>query len=247
MLGAPARAEERVRSLRLLTYNVNFANPDLDASLSAIAAADADVVLLQEITSEWQRALAERFREQYPHQVFRVHARAAGGLAVLSKYPMRGEEILPSPHRGWFPAERLVVEAPFGALQILNVHLRPAVDGGNWVKGFLTTPPLRRREIESYWPRLSRMLPTIIAGDFNEDTTGGVLAFLARQGLVRVPTSGPKTWRYQSTYNGKTSDVIAMDIDHVMIDRSLVASEGQVLDSGTSDHRPVLVTIAPKS
>ena len=247
ILAAPARAEERARSLRLLTYNVNFANPDLEASLSAIAAADADVVLLQEITTEWQRALRQRFQEQYPHHIFRVHTRAAGGLAVLSRYPMRGEEILPSPHRGWFPAERLVIESPFGAVQILNVHLRPAVDGSGWIKGFLTSPPLRRKEIETYWPKLSRVLPTIVAGDFNEDATGSVLQFLARQGLVRAPTSGPKTWHYQTTYNGKTSDVLAMDIDHVMVDRSLVASEGQVLDAGTSDHRPVLVTIAPKS
>jgi hypothetical protein len=32
-----------------------------------------------------------------------------------------------------------------------------------------------------------------------------------------------------------------------LIDGSLTASDGKVLDAGTSDHRRVVVTIAPKS
>ena len=235
-----------VATLKLMTFNVNYANPDIHATLAAIDRADADVVLLQEITREWQDALVAHFRARYPHRVFRLHHRAPGGLAVLSKQPIRIEELLASPVHTWFPAERLVVETTFGDLQILNVHLRPAVDGGSWVKGYFTTPPLRRREIEAYWPKLARHLPTVVAGDFNEDERGSVLSFLAKQGLVRVPASGPKTWHYQTTVRGKTSDVLALDIDHVVIDKSLVASEARVLDAGTSDHRPVMVTLAPK-
>jgi endonuclease/exonuclease/phosphatase family metal-dependent hydrolase len=120
---------------------------------------------------------------------------------VLSKLPIKAEEVLPCPERGWFPSERLVVDAGFGAIQILNVHLRPAIDGGSWFKGFLTTPPLRRREIETYWRKLARDLPTIIAGDFNEDPSGSAIAFLSRQGLARVPTAGPTTWHYEHTVN----------------------------------------------
>jgi endonuclease/exonuclease/phosphatase (EEP) superfamily protein YafD len=37
-----------------------------------------------------------------------------------------------------------------------------------------------------------------------------------------------------------------MDIDHVMIDGRLTAGEARVLDAGTSDHRPVVVTISAK-
>ena len=240
-----ARAEAP-RRLRLMTYNVNYANPDPKSALDAIEAEDADVVLLQEITGEWQRALAERFATQYPVQVFRVHTRAAGGLAVLSKLPIRTEEVLPCPERHWFPSERLVVDTGFGALQILNVHLRPAIDGGSWFKGFMTTPPLRRREIETYFKRLARDLPTVIAGDFNEDPSGSALAFLSRQGLARVPTAGPTTWHYSHLVKGEPTDILRMDIDHVLVDRSLVGRDGKVLDAGTSDHRPVVVTIEPK-
>jgi vancomycin resistance protein VanJ len=218
-------------ALRLLTYNVNYANSDPKASLDAIADADADVVLLQEVDAAWQQRLAKRFGKQYPHQIYRPHTRAPGGLAVLSKREITREELLPSPN--WFPAERLVIDG----VQILNVHLRPQVDGGSWIKGYFTTRSIRRKEIEAYWPKLAHDLPTIVAGDFNEAPEGRAVAFLRDHGLARVPTKGPHTWHIEP---------LEMDIDHVMIDGALAARDGKVLDAGSSDHRPVIVTIEPR-
>jgi vancomycin resistance protein VanJ len=226
----------------LLTYNLNWANPDPAATMRAIADANADVVLLQEADAKWQRALEDTLAKKYPHRKFRLHGRYAGGIAVLSKLPIRAEEEIPSPVNTWFPAQRVVIDAPFGDVQLLNVHLRPAVDGGSWIKGFVTTPPLRLREVEAYWPKLSHELPTIVAGDFNEDPTGTAVAFLEKHGLARVPAKGPRTWHYVDGGH----ELLKMDIDHVLIDGTLTARDGEVLDTGTSDHRPVVVTIDKK-
>lgn len=243
---ATASATAARRELRLMTYNLNFGNSDVKATLDAIAAADPDVVLLQEITADWREALRKRFATDYPHQAFHLHYRGAGGIAVISKLEITAHDIWPAPAGGaWFPAQRLVVAAGFGPLQILNVHLRPAYDGG-WVRGFMTTPPVRRQEIEAHWKQLDRALPTIVAGDFNEDDTGLAIAYLQQHGLSRVPTAGPKSWRFEHTHAGVTSELLKMDIDHVMIDGALDAREGKVLDAGGSDHRPVVVTIHPK-
>ncbi len=227
-------------ALTLLTYNVEFNNPDPSASLDAIAAADADVVLLQEVTAEWQRALVARFATQYPHRIFRIGARGPTGLAVLSKRPIRAEEVIRSPVYAF--AQRLEIDAAFGAVQILNVHLRPAIDRGSWVRGYFTTPPLRRREIETFWKHLRAGVSTIVAGDFNEEPAGSVLDFLARRGLAHVVPTGPRTWHYLD--GGR--ELLALDIDHVAVDRSLVGSDARVLDAGTSDHRPVVVTVGKK-
>lgn len=244
----PARAEDAPQAVRLMTYNVNFGNPDLESSLDAIASADADVVLLQEITHEWREALEQRFAKQYPHQIYRVYRRAPGGLAVLSKLAISSEELWapPSGTGAWFPAQRLVVASALGALQILNVHLRPALDSGSWVRGFMTTPPLRRREIAAHWKKLNYRMPTIVAGDFNEDATGRAIDYLSRHGMKRIPTAGPTTWRYQTESRGRMTDLLKLDIDHVMIDGHFAAKDARVLDAGTSDHRPVIVTIVPK-
>jgi endonuclease/exonuclease/phosphatase (EEP) superfamily protein YafD len=232
----------------LLTYNLNYANPSFEATLGAIAAADADLVLLQEVSADWRDALIRRFAASYPHRAFHLHARQAGGLAVLSKLPLAHDELWPAPAGtgAWFPAERSVVTTPFGPLQLLHVHLRPALEGGSWIRGFLTTPDVRRAEIAAHWHRLDPALPTIVAGDFNEDPTGRAVDYLASHGMTRVPTTGPTTWHYVATSLGKTYDLLKMDIDHVMIDHRLAATGAHVVEAGTSDHRPVVVTIAPR-
>ncbi len=236
---------EAPTGLRLMTYNLNYGNPQPETSLAAIEREDADVVLLQEITGAWQRALERRLTRQYPHRIFRVHARSAGGLAVLSKHRISSEEVWapPAGTGAWFPAQRLVVDAPIGPVQILNVHLRPAMIDGSWVKGFVHTPPLRRKEIEAHWKKIDTRVPTIVAGDFNEDPFGRAVAYLQQHGLTRVATAGPTTWRYET---GDGGELLRIDIDHVMIDARVAARNGRVIDAGTSDHRPVVVTIEAK-
>jgi endonuclease/exonuclease/phosphatase family metal-dependent hydrolase len=243
---SPAQASAVEPTVRLMTYNLNWGNPDHGATLDAIAAGDADVVLLQEVTDEWRRVLRARFARQYAHQAYRLHGRAAGGIAVLSKHAITAEELWAPPPGAFFPAQRVVIDAPFGPLQILNVHLRPCIDGGSWVRGFLTTPPVRRREIETHWKKMDYQLPTVVAGDFNEDDTGRAIHYLQHHGMTRVPTDGPQTWHYETVLDGKRTDLLKMDIDHVMIDSHFLASDAKVLDAGTSDHRPVVVTLRRK-
>lgn len=225
----------------LMTYNVLQGNPDPDGTMDAIEAADADVVVLQETNAAWERNLEKRFATRYPHRAF--HPRPFGGLSVLSKHPIKSDELLAKPKGAYSPAQLLVVESPLGDIQILNVHLRPNVDNGNWLLGWQTTPPIRRREIETYWKKLSRSLPTIVAGDFNELPTGKAVEFLANQGLARIPTKGPTTWHHVIQVGGKKVSALSMDIDHVVTDSSFSARAAHVVDAGASDHRPVVVTL----
>jgi endonuclease/exonuclease/phosphatase (EEP) superfamily protein YafD len=212
--------------LALMSYNLNQGNPDPDSSMDAIEAADADIVVLQETNAAWQTRLEARFAKQYPHRAF--HPRSFGGLAVLSKHPIKGDELFPPPKGAFSPAQRVVADTPLGEIQILNVHLRPNVDRGNWLLGWKTTPPIRRHEIETYWKKLAHTMPTIVAGDFNELPTGSAVGFLADKGLARVPTKGPTTWHHAI---------------RVVVDGSFEASDAHVVDAGASDHRPVVVTL----
>ncbi|MDB4963199.1 MAG: Endonuclease/Exonuclease/phosphatase family protein [Myxococcales bacterium] len=244
LVASPSRAHLAVKAVRLMTYNLNYGNPDHASTLDAIQAGDADIVLLQEVTAEWRHALHARFKEQFPHQSYQVTARAAGGLGVLSKHPIKSEDVWNPPRGGWFPASRLLIESPLGMLQVLNVHLRPNLDGGSWVRGWQTTPPIRRREIEAYWQKIQYDLPTIVAGDFNDPPDGKAIQYLAKHGMTRVTTTGPTSWHYETVMDGRKKSLLSIDIDHVMIDSHLTASDARVLDAGTSDHRPVVVTLA---
>ena len=196
--------------------------------------------------ASWKLELAKRFEKQYPHQIFRIHSRAAGGLAVLSKHEIKAEELFASPNAGWFPAERLVLDTPLGKLQVLHLHLRPAVDGGSWIKGFMTTPPLRRREIEATGST-SRAICRPSSQATSTKTRPAARSHSSRsRGCRARRRSGPTTWHYVVDESRQEERLLKLDIDHVMVDKRLSTRDGTVLDAGHSDHRPVIVTIEPR-
>ena len=236
----PAPAPLGAPELRVLSFNVNYGVGHDPRNVAAVADADADLVLLQETTEESEAAFREALAGTYPHVLFRDCCNA-GGLGVLSKHPIREERWL-EPTVGWFPAWRVVVDTPLGPVQALDVHLRPPMsDGGSWVAGYFSTRDDRREEIAAFFTALDPALPTIIAGDFNEDAQGRAIAFLADEGLVSaLPQVDPraKTWRWQ-TKLGK----LRMMLDHVVYGPGLELRGAEVLDRGTSDHLPVLVVL----
>ncbi|HSN72353.1 MAG TPA: endonuclease/exonuclease/phosphatase family protein, partial [Steroidobacteraceae bacterium] len=72
------------RSLRLLTLNVWFRNRDLDRVVRYLAAADADVIVLQEVDADAALALAGQL-PSHPY-AFVDAARVRHGAAVLSRH-----------------------------------------------------------------------------------------------------------------------------------------------------------------
>jgi endonuclease/exonuclease/phosphatase (EEP) superfamily protein YafD len=235
----------------LASYNLNYgtataAGADVE-TLAAIEQLDADVVLLQETTEDWQREITRSLGHVYPHRRFHSPGRfVAGGIATLSRHPILAEQILASPV-DWFPAQRVVVDLPSGATQLLNLHLRPAIsDSGSWVSGYFTTGHYRTTELRSYLPALSATLPTVVAGDLNEEDRGGALGLLGDHGLVNaLPAAGSSanTWRW------RVSGIdLAMRLDHVLYEEdALELVSAEVLESGRSDHLPVRATLRPRS
>lgn len=224
-------------SITVMTYNVNYGLAGDATTLEAIAEGDADLVLLQETTPAWEVALRRRYEADYAHIDFR-HGGGAGGLGVLSRLPFEAKELLPSEH-GWFPAWRLVFDTPIGALQVLNVHLRPPIsDGGSVVWGVLSTPPIREAEIRQLYPALDPRLPTLVAGDFNEGRHGRAIVYLEGRGLrSALPQfqGSQATWRWASSLGP-----VSAQLDHLVHDWRLQPRQVRVLAAGRSDHLPVV-------
>lgn len=238
----PTRAARRPApgepTLRVVTYNVNFGLVGDEATLEAMAAPDADVVFLQETTAAWEVSVRRALGTRWPYQAW-LHAPAAGGLAVLSKRPLEVKQVLANPG-GWFPALRVVTQTPLGPVQALVVHLHPPVtDDGSWVRGYASTGPLRRAELEAWLPALDPGLPTLVAGDLNEGTSGDAVQLLEASGLrTALPEFDPsaKTWRWRV---GPLR--LSAQLDHVAYDGRLEPHAAHVEDTGNSDHFPVVV------
>lgn len=148
----PGKRAEPITGLHVsvLTYNVNWGMPAPELAVKAITEADADLLCLQETTPAWEQYLRPRLESKYPYIRF-CHYRGAGGLAVLSKMPLKEIAYVPS-KVGWFPGWILEGETPIGPIQILNVHLHPAVgERGSVGPGpYFSTPKLRLREIQEF-------------------------------------------------------------------------------------------------
>jgi endonuclease/exonuclease/phosphatase (EEP) superfamily protein YafD len=238
--GAPVAPTER--SFRVMTWNVNYGLlPDAGA-IALLQNADVDVVLLQETTPAWHRALKRELRGTFTYQRHHVHD-AAGGLSVLSRYPIKADELIANAI-SWFPAQRTVIATPSGRVQTLNVHLRPPFDDdGNIVTGYFTTKSIRGDEVDNFTGFLDPDLPAIVAGDFNE-ADGQAVARLEANGfdgaLQRFDGSAT-TWRWPLPVAGE----ITGTLDHVFVDARLQTVDAWVLYDGESDHFPVVAWVQP--
>lgn len=227
-------------SLLLMTYNVNFGVAGDAESMRLIEESGADVVLLQETNRAWEEALRGGLSHVYQHMAFLHADRRAGGLGFLSRHPIELAETRDSPI-GWFPAWRAIVESPIGKVQLINLHLRPPSHRGGTVRGYFESQVERLRETEAHLTLVSKDLPVILAGDFNEDARGRSLQHLVSLGFESVLDRfrpWQPTWRWQTAMGE-----VRWQLDHIVLTRPLRATAAWVMDGGASDHVPVLARI----
>jgi endonuclease/exonuclease/phosphatase (EEP) superfamily protein YafD len=237
-IAAPAPHAPR---LRVMTFNLNFAVSTAPENLAAIRDSGVDVVLLQETTDDTEAVFREELADLYPHMRFRSCCRA-GGLGILSRHPIVEDEWIASTV-GWFPAWRFVVDAPLGRVQLLDVHLRPPVsDSGSWIAGYVSTGEFREREIAAFWPAMRADLPTIVAGDFNENERGDAIDWLEDKGFASVLpqfADNAVTWQWALPLA-----TLRARLDHIVVGPGLRASAAAVIEAGRSDHFPVVAELA---
>jgi endonuclease/exonuclease/phosphatase (EEP) superfamily protein YafD len=228
-------------SFEVMTYNVNFGIAGDPSTLSAIKGEQADLVVLQETTPEWEESLRAELSDEYPHMAFR-HAAGAGGVAALSKSSIQERELIEPPNGGWFPAWRLEVSSPIGRVQVLCVHLRPQLsERGSFVSGYFTTPGVRLAEISTYFARLDTEQLTLVVGDFNEGRGGLAIGYLERRGFTSAlgEFGSQPTWRWPTSVG-----TISAELDHVVYGPKLEPLSVRVVKAGRSDHLPVVARFA---
>ncbi|MBI1944425.1 MAG: endonuclease/exonuclease/phosphatase family protein [Deltaproteobacteria bacterium] len=222
--------------LTVMSFNLNYGLSGDEDTLAAIDVCACDIVALQEVTPAWRRAIEARYGARYPHMHF-ITSEGPGGLAVLSRTRITRADTLAEVT--WFPAQRVIVDGPLGAVQVLNVHLRPPFDDdGSMVIGIFVTPEMRKREIAAFRAQLLS-IPTIVVGDFNE-SSGQALDHLGAHGFsdALALANGQRTWRWPTPVL-ELSD----RLDHVMYARAaFVPVEVRVVERGRSDHFPVVAT-----
>ncbi|MBI5778239.1 MAG: endonuclease/exonuclease/phosphatase family protein [Planctomycetes bacterium] len=170
--------------VKVLTWNVNWGMSGAYKTLAVVRDAGADIVCLQETTSNWETLLRRELSSIYPHMSFR-HSGGAGGQAILAKKPFQEREYV-LPEDAWFPGWICELETDIGLIQILSVHLHPQLnDRGSFTpSAYVTTKKVRLNEVQTLFPLLKKETPSLILGDFNEDEDDKASQWVAEQGFT---------------------------------------------------------------
>jgi vancomycin resistance protein VanJ len=155
--------------LRILTWNTLYTT-DREGELQALLhQLQPDIVALQELSYLLTRRLSQEMADDYPHQAVDMGG-STGGLALLSRYPLR---LLDQP-RGPISCQCLVAEAQVGdqRIRLIVVHIwRPELDARR-VNGVPTVATFSDRYQTPIFNQLLAQIeqgagPLVVMGDFN--------------------------------------------------------------------------------
>ncbi|MFK4086435.1 endonuclease/exonuclease/phosphatase family protein [Kribbella sp. NPDC020789] len=212
--------------LRVLSHNVDAANPDPERTAQDLLAADADVVALEELTAADLKVYKAAFAKKYPHQVTR------DTVALWSKYPVEESESVDVGF-AWTRALRAEVDTPEGKVAVYVAHLASVRVG---TSGF--TSDQRNKTIRALGRQIAdeRLAGVIVMGDFNGTATDRSLAPLTA-GLRSA--QGAAGHGFGFTW---PSSFPMARIDHILV-RGVQPTKAWVMGPTGSDHRPVVAEL----
>lgn len=225
----------RGRPLKIASANLLMVHPRPAALARELAAADADVLLLQELSPRWVDALErEGLWDHYPFGD-RVVREDSFGCAIVSRVPLSDVEVF---ELGGLPQMRAKVKVDGLDVELLDIH---------------TLPPRLAEYVAPHRAALDGILarvralgdrPFVVAGDFNS-TADSVFA----SHMERIADDG---WRlagrgFGATWPNGLFPIPPLRVDHLYMSRRLTLTKIAIGRGEGSDHRPLFATLARRA
>jgi len=240
--------------VRVLVYNVH-AGKDAAGKESirriadVVKSVDPDIVLFQEVDKGTRRSGVVDQPDAYArltglHVAFGRSLDYDGGeygIAVLSRWPIRRDTAIHLPVEP--PQERsggsheprvalsLVIDAPFGRLNLLDTHIDASGEDRWRLQEIKTIERLAREAVRTN----ARVL---VGGDFNSTPESAVQNELRANGFRDA-------WPICGVGEGYSypADVPRKRIDYLFLLSGFECMSARVIEADASDHRPVIFTL----
>ena len=234
----PPPAVRGAPPLRVMSVNLLMINERYDEVTARIRAESPDVLLLQEYTGWWHRAMQKALSNDYPH--CRPHPREDSfGAAVYSKTPFTGDGRADPKLGTWSdsPQQRVVVKPAGRDVAIYNVHLRPPRR--------LDYTTEHRLQFADLTDALAKeKLPAVVVGDFNWTESMPQHAALRNLGWRDAQdvagTGRGATWPMNSIFRY----LPGIRLDHVYLAPSITCTSVRTVEVPGSDHKAVVADVA---
>jgi endonuclease/exonuclease/phosphatase (EEP) superfamily protein YafD len=230
-------APQNTPRLSLLSYNLLANNRPLDGAFTIIREADADVVLLQEVSSSGAPQIRQAFAAEYPYMLLHPHPRyGTHGQGILSKLPVLEDRYYEDLRLG---NQRTAVQWRGQSLVLYNVHPpHPGLGNG------LFDPAVRSDVLDTILEQAAaETAPVIIAGDFNmSDLSRDYDRFSSHYADAHRVAGWGMGWTFPAD---ALSPVPLLRLDYVFYSPGWQAVESvRWPTSAGSDHYPLYVTLA---
>lgn len=218
------------KSFSLFQLNVLSENDQFEKVIREITRLDPDVVVMEEVTSEWYQALAP-LRENYPYVVETLH-RTSLGVVVMSKIPLQETELID------FNDERLpslVTELQVEDQAVTLIATHPLSPRSR------TKFHLRNQQLyaiaRAFQPRNQ---PLIMVGDLNITSFSPVFKkFISHINLL----DSRKGFGVQPSWPARAWSIARITLDHCLLSREFNVRQRMLGNDVGSDHLPVYVEI----
>lgn len=232
VLGANPPAAAGAEPLRVLTANSLRGEVDALGLVQEASAADADLVVVQEITRRELATLESGGLDAgWPHRAGEPGV-GIDGTMIFSRLPLGGTTRLATAMDSW----AVTVTTPDGDLRLLAVHAWPPTDPARWRADHAVIRAAAREA-------------DLVVGDLNASPDHRPLRALAHDGLRSVAELANEGW--QPTWPvGETHSFLGIElpaltqIDHVLVGDRLSALSSRTIALDGTDHLAVLAEVA---
>jgi vancomycin resistance protein VanJ len=220
------------QQLRVLTYNINLAPPDITNIANDIRKIDADIVAIQELTFDTIDMLEVMLSDLYPYRALHP-VKGFHGQGILSKYPIVNDEFW----NIYLGHQRAEIDINGEVITVYNLHPVHHLAGGFNVS-------LRTEEIDFALNKAKHdQTPILLMGDFNMTDQSADY-----QGITSTYQDSYKQVGFGmgTTFPAHIPFLPSLArIDYIFHSKEFTALDAHVLRStGGSDHRPLVVTLA---
>lgn len=237
----------KVSDFKVLTYNIHAEQNNLEAMVSVMGGAGADVVALQELSNAAADYFASVLSTIYPFQALRtIPSDPVNGQGVFSRFPIIADDYWRNDFLDECLAhQRVQIDLNGTVLTIYNVHFIDPIRKA----GRLFYAGLRKQDVEAVLSRARHdPHPMILMGDFNMTDTSAdyerirtIFKDTYRQVGWGLGFTFPDFSMTKSLFGSKVLHIpLLVRLDYIFHSPDLTATESYVLPtSGGSDHRPV--------
>ncbi len=214
------------KPIRAMLMNINAGNGNTEEVLKAIEQAGPDILLLEEVTTQWNQEL-QVLNETYPYQVEQPRDDCFG-IKLFSKLPLSKSEVVEIGQSG-VPTILTTLHTSQGEISFIGTHPLPPI-GNSYSK----SRNLQLQALSSVVEKQKH--PALLIGDLNTTPWSPHFQTLEKESGLKNSMKG---FGFQPSWAGNW--FIKIPIDHVLHAEEITIHNRMLGPNVGSDHLPVIV------